>query len=172
MKNKFKVVVVIGLLYASLSSFASNVNAVAIGGTENFKVNEIDNKKALEFVENTSDLKSSPVPIKNLTTQQPFSSSTILLRATKKLYTSQDNRQYPAMFRINYLAPVGFNWHENGIPAAAVTITSNHKYLYFVNVQDTGIGGYGTGGYYWRYFKTSNKYYWLSAWNYNHLVYG
>lgn len=79
MKNKFKVVVVIGLLYASLSSFASNVNAVAIGGTENFKVDESDNKKALEFVENTSDLKSSPVPIKNLTTQQPVSSSNIFI---------------------------------------------------------------------------------------------
>ncbi|WP_194848749.1 hypothetical protein [Enterococcus faecalis] len=49
MKNKFKVVVVIGLLYASLSSFASNVNAVAIGGTENFKVNESDNKKSVRI---------------------------------------------------------------------------------------------------------------------------
>ncbi|MEY8435108.1 lytic exoenzyme target recognition domain-containing protein [Streptococcus hyointestinalis] len=91
--------------------------------------------------------------------------------------------------KCDYLAPIGFDWLENGIPVAMVNWVDENGNnvkdgadkdfkagMYFSfeidenNIRDTGEGGY-YGGYYWRKFEFGQYGpVWLSAWDKDDLV--
>lgn len=188
MFKKKLVFVVAGILFGCLG-MSTQASAAAQGGAENFTVDENANQAAVEIVAANGDLENSPVPVENLTTQQPYqlSSSPIMRTAVKsrRFYRVDAGANLPAslgggvQWRNNYLVPVGFNWSDNGIPSSVWNYTSVSvgEHFVFHNVEDTGTGGYGTGGYYWRYFRSRAKngvylHFWLSAWDLNHLIYG
>lgn len=109
----------------------------------------------------------------------------------KKVYRADEVRFVNGIYQIkcDYLAPIGFDWTENGIPVAMVNWCDKDGKnikdgadkdfkagMYFtfagdaVYIKDTGEGGYNHG-YYWRKF-IFGKFgaVWLSAWDKNHLV--
>lgn len=91
--------------------------------------------------------------------------------------------------KCDYLAPVGFDWTDNGIPVGLVNWVDENgnnvrdgadkefkKGMYFsfeideVHITDTGVGGY-YGGFYWRKFEFSQfGVAWLSCRNKDDLV--
>lgn len=89
--------------------------------------------------------------------------------------------------RCNDLVPVEFNWTDNGIACADITLTDKNgntlanqttqKGSYFIieesSISSIGKGAYGSGSYYWIpvQFKTGGRV-WLSAWDMQHLIKG
>ncbi|MGL9970347.1 hypothetical protein [Enterococcus sp. DIV1420a] len=168
-------------------------SAEAFDGQAEVKiVNKEANVEAIDIAKSLGALENSPVPVENLTTEPPVGE--ILyeirpqLRAAKpyKEYVYQEMRHngFQNELRCDYLVPVGFNWVENGIPYLSITPTSSFTFRFTPYYSDSGTGGYGTGGYYWRLFNMkypvkkgyntqwlSNSV-WLSAWNGIHLLYG
>ena len=91
--------------------------------------------------------------------------------------------------KCDYLAPIGFDWTENGIPVGLVNWVDEDGNnvpdgedkdfkagMYFsfeideVHIRDTGEGGY-YGGYYWRLFEFGQYgTVWLSTWDKDDLV--
>lgn len=144
----------------------------------------------------TIDLSRSPVPIENLTTQVPeeaknykmmFNNRSVLQRASAKVYAINSkvngviwDPTYAAGqgIKCDYLVPVNFVGRDNAIPCSAVNV-SGYSFSHIGGLlTDSTEGGIGDGGYYWRlfYYRTQPGGYWvpiwLSAWNWNHLVYG
>lgn len=165
---------------------ALQANAAAQGNPDDLKIDAKANEEAVKFVKEHGGLEDSPVPAENLTTQQPVET---ILKNTNQRTTHKFGRSYTINglynmeIKCNYLVPTGFDWSDNGIPVYAVGVlggpASTQGQFSFITsrVSDTGIGGYGTGGWYWRKFYTDDPgrgrvFYWLSAWNWNHLVYG
>ncbi|MGG5341191.1 hypothetical protein [Enterococcus sp. AZ192] len=166
---------------------STEASAMAYGGAENFVVSEEDNKRAIAIVEENGGLDNCPVPIENLTLQQPK----ILAqpRAVLKTYAYTASAPLYGGLQVKptvELVPVGFTWADNGIPWNAITqrggtTTSGIFNFKTNNISTTGSAGYGTGGYFWTQFRstvyvnaTTNTTvtYWLSAWDLNHLLYG
>lgn len=89
--------------------------------------------------------------------------------------------------RCNYLVPTEFNWTENGIACADITLTDKNgnvladqvtkKGSYFIipeiNVNSAGSTQKGSGNYYWLpiQFRNGGRV-WLSAWDKKHLLHG
>lgn len=89
--------------------------------------------------------------------------------------------------RCDELVPVNFNWVDNGVAVEDIIRTDKagnrtpsqivNTGDYFVidqsRTSDTGVGGNGDGGYYWRKFNfRTGGAVWLSAWNAQHLFFG
>lgn len=89
--------------------------------------------------------------------------------------------------RCNELVPCEFNWTDNGIACADITITdaSGNRIAdqvtkvgsYFTiepsKVVNIGTGAYGSGNYYWRQVQlAASGWIWLSVWDKNHLLNG
>jgi hypothetical protein len=188
-------IITMGLLFVSLGLSQEALAAVK-GNPDDLKIDTQSNEKAIAIVENQGSLEDSPVPAENLTTYNPshtYDGKKALRAATSSPFqerivfyrvnqvaTNQSNTE----IRNNYLVPVDFTWADNGIPLAATCGIQDHsrwpigstKVFYFNerNIIDTGVGGYGAGGYYWRQFKSyvNNQWmtYWLSTWNLNYLL--
>jgi uncharacterized protein YgiM (DUF1202 family) len=84
------------------------------------------------------------------------------------------------------LVPVDFTWYDNGIALADVdwcdangntninqnTADGRYFKIKAENVADNHVGGYGSGGYYWRDIHTANgSDVWQSVWDVGDLVY-
>lgn len=181
LKKKLFVIVGLGLLFFGNGLQAS---AAAKGNSDNLKIDAKANEEAIKFVAKHGGLENSPVSAENLTTQQPLETNeqNNNQRAhvgLSRAYTIDSyNSSIPGgEVRCNFLAPAGFTWSDNGIPTFAIIRDTKTFSFIRSRVSDTGIGGYGTGGWYWRKFMTyvpgrGNVYYWLSAWNYDHLMLG
>lgn len=89
--------------------------------------------------------------------------------------------------RCDYLVPTEFNWTDNGIACADITLTDSKgnvtanqvttKGSYFIipdsNVNSVGPALQGSGSYYWCSVQFRNGgQVWLSAWNKKHLIKG
>lgn len=89
--------------------------------------------------------------------------------------------------RCNDLVPVEFDWTDNGIACADITLTDSKgkvianqvttKGSYFIipeiNVNNVGIAQQGSGNYYWVSVQFRNGgQVWLSAWDKQHLIRG
>ncbi|MFZ2822105.1 MAG: lytic exoenzyme target recognition domain-containing protein [Lactococcus raffinolactis] len=158
-----------------------------------------DNKAAVKIAEEVGGLEKCPVPLENLTIQKPSGEIDYLSKQSrvatenriKKVYNIDrmwSNQfidsifQSDKVFQCDYLVPTGYNHKENGIVPSWVEtwISSSSAKFSFVPslTEDTGVGGYGTGGWYWRQFRLYRPNFsyddivWLSAWNGSHLVYG
>lgn len=110
---------------------------------------------------------------------------------SKAYYLANDVQFVNGIWQIkcDYLAPVGFDWTENGIPVSLVNWVDENGNnvpdgadkdfkpgMYFsfeideARISDTGIGGY-YGGYYWRQFQFGQfGNIWLSTWDKDDLV--
>lgn len=170
---------------------------------EEFKVTKEGHEKALKIAkENKIDLSNLPFPVENLTTDIPKEAKGYDIRFKEK--QSRGLKAYPKIYDIDridfpigisqvwfiegyysrYLVPVNYVPKDNAIYSGSVvsSFTSYHSKFYFRDswTEDTGVGAYGDGGYYWRRFTLytyPNYSYgsvtvWLSAWDKNHLVYG
>ena len=116
-----------------------------------------------------------------------FNNRSVLQRATAKVYAINSkvngviwDPTYAAGqgIKCDYLVPVNFVGRDNAIPCSAVNV-SGYSFSHIGGLlTDSTEGGIGDGGYYWRlfYYRTQPGGYWvpiwLSAWNWNHLVYG
>ena len=109
----------------------------------------------------------------------------------KAYYEANEVKYVNGIYQIkcDYLAPVGFDWTENGIPVSMVNWVDKDGNdlpdgadqdfkagMYFsfsgdeTNIVDTGNGGY-YGGYYYRRFEFEQfGTVWLSCWNKDDLV--
>lgn len=105
-----------------------------------------------------------------------------------KVYKVDDLQYVNGLWQVrcDYLAPAEFDWIENGISVGDIDIVyengSFHENQttfigsYFVfnenKVLHVGQGQYGSGGFFWLPVTLSESgMIWLSAWNYNHLIY-
>lgn len=117
--------------------------------------------------------------------------NTAVVPQSKAYYEANEVKYVNGIFQIkcDYLAPVGFDWVENGIPVDMVNwVDANGNDIpdgksedfkpgmFFsfagdeVNITDTGEGGY-YGGYYYRRFEFGQfGTVWLSCWNKDDLV--
>ncbi len=134
------------------------------------------NLEAIERVKNLNGLENVPIPLENLTIEQPAQSSlnnsNILLRRSLRKYRASSYREIHGMYqwKINELAPVGFSWLDNGIPQY---VTSGYgQSLSFISnrITDTGVGGWQYG-YYWRQFSCAKGTFWASVWDKTDLLY-
>lgn len=187
MIQKKALLVVVGVFFGCLG-MSTEASAVAYGGAENFVVSEEDNKKAIAIVEENGGLENCPVPVENLTTQQPVAAEMYSLKTTRAALKAYPNNGYAKLymswqFYSRELVPTGFNWDDNGIPGIALNwgwVTKPTFTFIPGKVVPTGSAGYGTGGYFWSEYKSTVQggsgpvtvYYWLSAWDINHLLYG
>ncbi|MGX7244256.1 lytic exoenzyme target recognition domain-containing protein [Enterococcus quebecensis] len=180
LKRKLLVATVgLGLLF-----FGNNLQASADVkvNPDDLKINAKANEEAIKFVEEHGGLENSPVPPENLTTEQPSSltKSSLYnnLRAIPRVYAYDALSSFRQEIRCNYLAPAGFTWADNGIPFSAVNFQGGRLFTFNrSNVKDERKAGLGTGGWYWRFFSSEvpgkgRVYYWLSASDLNHLIYG
>ncbi|HGW2854584.1 TPA: hypothetical protein ACNKKE_002744 [Enterococcus faecalis] len=180
------------LICIGVIGFQSDVNAVAYDGMEGKTVvNPESNKEAIELAKEVGALENSPVPIENLTTEEPVGEVIYNQKAVVrgsippsqyKHYAYQARRHNGLWneLRINELAPVGFTWVENGVPERSVTPKPYSTVNFYSGYTDKQVGGYSQG-YYWRLFETRFKgddgkwkvsTVWLSAWNLQHLKFG
>ena len=108
------------------------------------------------------------------TTQQTNNKPNTTVKPQKKAYYLANDVAFVNDFhqiKCDYLAPVGFDWTDNGIPVGMVNWVDENGNnvvdgsdkdfkagMYFsfeideVHITDTGVGGY-YGGYYWRKFE-------------------
>ncbi|WP_442896399.1 peptidoglycan amidohydrolase family protein [Enterococcus sp. BWR-S5] len=109
--------------------------------------------------------------------------------SNNKVYRVDDLQYVNSIWQVrcNELAPVDFDWTQNGIACADITLTDSKgnvlanqvttKGSYFVipeiNVNDVGLAQKGSGNYYWLpvQFRNGGRV-WLSAWNKKHLLKG
>lgn len=188
------------LMVVLLSSFVGvKANAAAYDGqADTFVVDEKANQEAIKIVKEFGELENCPVPLENLTTQKTSGeieyikkSKGIQDRASRKIYNIDklwlhafiNNVWAGDTIQCNELVPTGYNHAENGIFFSWVETgvsSSSAKFMFIpAFTEDTGVGGYGTGGWYWREFRIyktgdygNSDNVWLSTWNKDHLIYG
>jgi hypothetical protein len=165
------------LFSTAVFSRVDTANAEAfVGDTENIKIDKQKNQKAIEILQSNGDLDSLQFPIEKLTTEPPIqeiSTNQNLRAALKRYYADGGSRHINGFWqmRCTELAPVGFNWTDNGIPKDSTTVYSNASFSFKANrVWDTGVGAYDKG-YYWRNIGTPQGSFWASVWNLNDLLY-
>lgn len=146
-----------------------------VGNTDEIQIDHDANKEAIRILKNNGDIENAPVSLDKLTTETPVQSLNIsrMSRAALQMYTTNEGKNIYGIyqFRCNKLAPVGFNWYQNGIPAYATQQVSASRFVFkTANVWDTGVGAYDKG-YYWRNFGTPWGSFWASVWNLNDLFY-
>lgn len=142
---------------------------------ENFTPNPEANAEAIEILRKDGDLESSPFPIESLTIEQPIESTIELplARAALQKYRASALKEVyrgSYQWRVNELAPVGFNWIDNGIPTSITNGFGNGFTFNSSKVSDTRVGTWQYG-YYWRKFNTSEGAFWASVWDKNDLLY-
>lgn len=164
----------IGVCFGTVNASA----AAYVGDTDNITINPEENKKAIEILKETGELESIKFPLEKLTTEIPVQSISDFskLRISYKTYRiSESKRFYNIMqIRCNELAPVGFDWYDNGIPLSVVNSLGNNLFNFYnkeMSIADSGVGVYDQG-YYWRKFNTASGSFWASVWNFGNLVYG
>lgn len=134
------------------------------------------NAEAIAKVKSIGGLENVPIPLENLTLEQPVQStlnnSRTLLRRSLHVYRASAYREIYGMYqwKINELAPVGFNWLENGIPQYVTKGYGQALTFNSARITDTGVGGWQYG-YYWRQFSCAKGTFWASAWDKNDLLY-
>lgn len=199
-----KKLLLFGAISCLMLAGASSVSASAkIEHPENFKVTNSSNQEALEKIKEFNsenkvkiDLSKAPVPVENITTQIPQEAKAYeIMRENKGPLDKATLRRLPISkiiksviwdptyavgdgIQCNEIVPLNFVARENAIPSTAVVHPGTSKtFTHDLNfVSDSGVGGYGDGGYYWRLFNYKTYYgysvaIWLSAWDLNHLVY-
>lgn len=168
------------LLLVGVCFGAVNVNAAAyVGDTDNIKVDAESNKEAIRLLTESGEIDEVDIPLDKIGYEPPKESINNL-GMQRKLPTSYNYFQSTYLYgmyqlRSQTLAPAGFNWKDNGIPAncTSVRIPGSSGFFSFKlgTVSDAGFSGYDAG-YYWRKFNTPWGSFWASAWNLDHLIYG
>lgn len=159
---------VAGLLTANLKAEAAAYDSNYI----NFIPDPEANEKAIQLATKDEDATSIPVPLENLTTEQPPQAKQLTARAALQKYRGNEYKEIYGIYqwRINELAPVGFAWYENGIPSSVTKGLGSSLTFNSSKISDTGVGGWQYG-YYWRKFSTAQGTFWASAWNKSDLLY-
>lgn len=147
-----------------------------VGDTDSVKIDSEANKKAIELLKASGELGDVRFPLDKLTTETPIQSEFISenLRVAPKNYRAYQWQYVNGMTQAycKELAPVGFNWTDNGIPEVATYSHTGSIFSFKPGyVWDTGVGAYDSG-YYWRKIGTSKGTFWASVWNLNNLIYG
>lgn len=162
MKKRIVLLITLGL--GSLA-FGTEASAFAYGGEENFVVDSQANEEAIKIVEATGGLENCPVPIENLTTQQPIAAKLHSLKTARAALKTYPNNGYAKLymswqFYSKELVPVDFNWDANGIPGVTLNwgwLTKPTFTFIPSKVEATGSAGYGTGGYFWSQYRSIHR---------------
>lgn len=164
----FSMLVIVGLV-----GFSSKVDAVAYDESyKNFSPTPEANAEAIRIVQENGGLKNSPIPIENLTVEQPKQFNNGIARKSLQVYRANGYTEIFNMYqwRINELAPVGFTWYENGIPEYVTKGFGQALTFNSARITDTNVGGWQYG-YYWRQFSCAKGTFWVSVWDKNDLLY-
>ncbi|MGC6769957.1 hypothetical protein ACYSNR_12080 [Enterococcus sp. LJL128] len=152
-----KIVWIFSLVIFSLFTWGSEASAETADS-----IAKEDNIEAIARLKELDGLESCPIPLENLTTRQPADLSSQTLSPLLRNPSNRKIFRYDAysyvyniwQFYSPELAPVGFNWFDNGIPYTAVsTDYIKNGFRFTNNVWDSGVGGWDLGRY-WRNFST------------------
>ena len=171
MKKKF----VWSLLFVSVLFF-SFIVPEKVFANEEYTSNTEANRKAVELLRELDEVEKCPFPLENLTTEAPISDFKISPRLTFPGVVSWRRiNQRATVYGINQiysreLAPVGFNWYDNGIPTSCVRISYDMFSFVSGRVWDSGFGAWDQGKY-WRNFSTSQGSFWANVGSLNQLLY-
>lgn len=158
----------------SLVSMDKADAAAYVGDTQNITISSESNQKAIQILKENGALEKNNLPLDKLTTNNPLPSKFFARASLKSYYPDGGSRYIANMWQMQCteLAPVGFDWIDNGIPTAVANINSNTaRFTFKTNmVSDTGVGMYDRG-YYWRNINTPYGSFWASVWNLNDLLY-